>query len=119
MKPFIYIAGPYRAETINEIAENIAEARRVSAQLWKLGYTVFTPHLNSSFMDGICPDQNFLDGDRDILKALAGTKQGCIMVLCRGWYGSAGTRDEIELAESLSVKVFKSIDLFLKEVMRD
>ena len=113
MKPFCYVSGPYRAFTINGVAENIAEARRVAAQCWRLGYTTFTPHLNTAMMDGICDDQNFLDGDLEILKAMAATPQGCIMVMCSNWLSSAGACIEVEMAKELGINIFKSIDEFI------
>ena len=35
MKPFVFISGPYRAETINGIAENIAEAEQIGVKIYK------------------------------------------------------------------------------------
>lgn len=58
----VYIAGPYRANTIAGVVANIRAAEAVAAKYWKLGYAVICPHKNSALFDGICPDESFLDG---------------------------------------------------------
>ncbi len=107
-RPFVYIAGPYRDDVINGIAENIAEARRSAVKCWALGYPTFCPHLNSAFMDGAMGDKVFLDGEIAILEALAGSKRGCVMVLVGDWRNSGGTMNEIERAEVLGVKIYEN-----------
>jgi hypothetical protein len=57
-----YVAGPYRAKTKIGIILNILRARKVAKELWKMGYAVICPHSNSALMDGIAPDEAFLNG---------------------------------------------------------
>ena len=64
----IYIAGKYRAKTERELVENIRHAEAAAIRLWKRGYAVICPHMNSAHMGGTCPDQVFIDGDLEILK---------------------------------------------------
>ena len=87
-----YIAGPYRADTVAGIRRNIENARKVAEKYWKLGYAVFCPHLNSAFMDGICPDENFLEGGLEILKRCD------VLVMVDGWMDSTGARAEHDMA---------------------
>ena len=111
-KPFCYIAGPYRSNTINGIAENIARARAVAARCWSLGFTTFCPHINSAFMDGVVSDEKFLSGDLEILTTLAMSSRGCVIVLVDEWERSNGTKKEIEHAKDMGVRVFNSFNDF-------
>ncbi len=36
-KVVAYVAGPYRAETVNGIVENIQRARKAAVELWRMG----------------------------------------------------------------------------------
>ena len=101
----IYVAGPYRAETVAGIDYNITMARRLAIEVWKLGAAAFCPHLNSGFMDGVVPDKNFLDGDMDFLRICDG------MIVVPGYEKSKGTLAEIKLADSLKIPVF--MDLYV------
>jgi hypothetical protein len=67
-KPIVYIAGPYRAGTINQIVNNINEARRYAALVWAIGGAALCPHLNTALMDGVATDADFLSGDLDMLR---------------------------------------------------
>ena len=62
-----YIIAPYRAPTIAGVRHNIEAARALSELLWRNNIPTLCPHLNSSYMDGIAPDQVFLDGDTVLL----------------------------------------------------
>ena len=64
----IYVAGAYRAETLNGIWENIMHSRREALKLWFYGWAVISPHCNSIFMDGEGDADMFLEGDLEILK---------------------------------------------------
>ena len=44
------MAGPYRADTIYGVAQNIQKARDVALRLWKLGYAAICPHSNTAFL---------------------------------------------------------------------
>lgn len=66
----VYVAGPYAGRTVNDIFENIMEARRAAYRLWNQGYAVICPHLNSMFMDGESIEATrdmFVRGDLEIL----------------------------------------------------
>ncbi len=99
-----YVIGPYRGQTHNEVAENIAAARDVAAHLWSLGYAALCPHLNSAFMSGVAPEQTFLDGTLEMLRRCD------LVVMVRGWTDSMGSVYEFEEAGSLGIPVYTDID---------
>jgi hypothetical protein len=84
----IFISGPYRGN----ISNNIQHARMAAIKLWKEGWAVICPHMNTAHFDGLCPDETWLKGDLEILK-----RCDAIYVL-KGWNESIGTKKEIERA---------------------
>jgi len=94
-----YVAGPYRAKTKLGVILNIIRARRVAKKLWKMGYAVICPHMNSALMDNIAPVNTFLDGYIEILKRCD------VLVLQGKWKQSAGTLKEIEIAKQYEIQI--------------
>jgi hypothetical protein len=88
----IFISGPYRASTRDGISRNIATARRHAEQLWKEGYAVLCPHLNSAHMYGVVDDQVFLDGD------LAMLRRCDVVYMLPKWRESEGAKNERRMA---------------------
>ncbi len=95
-----YVAGPYHADTVNGVAENIARARAVAVRLWRLGYAALCPHLNSAFMSGAVPESQFLEAGLEFLR------RADLVVLVDGWERSEGTAREIEEAHRRGLPVF-------------
>lgn len=96
----IYISGQYRNETMGGTFRNIMHARDVAVRLWNEGWVVICPHLNTFLMDGLCPDNTWLQGDLEILK-----RCDAIFIL-RGWSASEGAKREIEVAIEKGLSVF-------------
>ena len=96
-----FVAGKYRADTIHGIVENIRKAEAVAIELWKYGYAVITPHLNTRLLDGVCPDKVWLDGGLEILRRCD------LIVLLEGWESSEGAIDECIQAELIGIPVFE------------
>ncbi|HPQ72219.1 MAG TPA: DUF4406 domain-containing protein [bacterium] len=99
-----YVAGPYRGQSHNDVAQNIAAARAVATQLWSLGYAVVCPHLNSAFMSGVAPEEVFLNGGLEMVR------RSDLVVLTPDWAASQGTAAEIEEARTLGIPVFSDIE---------
>ena len=100
----IFISGPYRGETPHDINTNIDRARDVAEYLWEIGYGVFCPHLNSAHMDGIAPDENFLEADLEIME------RTCDALVCvTGWENSEGACAEVDWARKIPIPVFKTL----------
>ncbi len=95
----MYVAGPYRGETIHDIMQNIGRAREAAVALWKAGYCVICPHLNSALMDGAVEDEAFLTGGLELVR------RADTLVLLEGWQDSKGTIQELLLANSLHKRI--------------
>lgn len=94
-----FISGPYRADTPAGVRANIERARSVAEAYWRKGYAVICPHANSAFMDGIVPDQAFLDGDIEMLRRCD------VVVMMEKWTFSDGARAEHDIAMGLGIEI--------------
>jgi len=105
MIKLVYIAGPYRGDgTPDCIHENIQVARIIAKKYWQAGYAVICPHMNSAYMDGVCPDETFLEGAIEILKRCDG------IVMMPNWQQSAGSRDELNMAIKLGLEIIYEVE---------
>lgn len=107
MLPLIYVAGPYRAATRDDIARNIDAARVVGISAAALGWFPVIPHANTAHMELDLPglgDDFWLAGTLEMMERCDA------VVLVPGWQNSAGTRGEIIRAEELGIPVFRSLD---------
>lgn len=96
----IYLAGPITAKTHDEWYENIHRARSTAKELWKLGFSVICPHLNTAFMDGYVDRDAFIQGD------LLQLDRSDALVVMPNWAHSAGTAGEIDHAKKTGKPVF-------------
>ena len=90
--PVCYISGPYTADTMNEVYENIQRARETALFCWEAGYGVICPHMNTAFMDGDKDHEKWLEGDLAIIDRL---RVGVdFLVMLDGWEMSNGAVEE-------------------------
>lgn len=119
LTPIIYIAGPYRSKygVFGRIL-NILRARKLAKKVWASGFYAICPHLNSALMDGICPDEQFLEGDIEILK-----KCDAILMI-DGFEKSSGAINELISAREIGIEIihednFNSFISFYKMEKRE
>ena len=101
MKKIIYIAGPIRSKTFFGYLLNVFRAWKAAVRLWRLGWAVVCPHMNSLFMcrRGM-PEGLFLEGDLDILR-------NCdAIVMLKGWENSVGAEGELEEAQLFKLRIY-------------
>jgi hypothetical protein len=97
-----YVSGPYRSKQgIYGVYQYIQAAREVALDLWRQGYAVVCPHLNSALMDGAVPDAVFLAGDLEIMRRCD------LVVMVPGWQHSEGACAEREEALRLGMPVYE------------
>ena len=92
-KPIAFVCGPYRGKTDAEQAANIQTAAEAARSLWRHGYAVICPHTNSAWFSGIVPEQELLDGYKEILAKCD------LVVRLPGWLESEGSRAEVAEAQ--------------------
>jgi hypothetical protein len=95
----IFISGPYRGESYQEICNNISLAKAAAIKLWREGYAVICPHLNTAHFDGLCPDEVWLEGDLEILRHCDA------IYMLKAWRDSAGAKTELKLAQELGFEI--------------
>lgn len=108
----VYIAGPYRAKTINGIRENIRKAEEMAALVWKTGNFAVCPHKNTAFFDGLVDDEVFLEG------AIRLMVKCDVVLLLDGYRESEGTMKELSLAAVENIPVYLGI-IGLEKMLRD
>lgn len=96
----VYIAGPYRADTKEDISANIERARDAASSLWAAGHTVICPHMNTAHMDGVVDDSTFLRGDIDILARCDA------IYLLKDFAESIGSVGEYNYAQSQDIPIY-------------
>jgi len=64
----LYISAPYRAKHIHQVHYNIQQAELLAQYYWLKGFSVICPHKNTSYFDGLVPDDVFLDGTLAMLQ---------------------------------------------------
>jgi len=89
----VYIAGPFRAKSAEELA----------LEVWKLGFTAICPHTNTRFYQGALPDSVWLAGDLEILERCDA------LLLAPNWQDSRGARDEAASAAKSKMPIFESL----------
>lgn len=99
MPGLLYIAGPYRDETINGIFNNIIEARKRMEWAWSNDWVPICPHMNSAFSDGVVPDEIILAGYLKVVHVCDA------ILMMSGWKESKGSVDEYLLALKLNLFV--------------
>jgi len=99
----VYLAGPYRSNRGEHgVFANILKAREAAIELWRLGYAVLCPHLNTFLMGGALNETEdiWLEGDLEML-------QRCdVLVVLPGWEQSQGSQAEIEQARKAGLEIY-------------
>lgn len=111
----IYVAGPYSASSEYTVAQNIEEAKQISARLWEKGHAVICPHMNTAFFENEAnvSYQQYMDGDFMMVRRCDA------MVMTPRWRDSKGAKMEHEYARSLGIPIYywpDAPDLHLTEV---
>ncbi len=109
----IYLIGPYRGESTEERDANILKARKAAIALWRKGYAVICPHLNTQRFDDLLdiPEERFLLGDIQFLLALW-PNVSC--ALLPGWEASSGSGLEQHVAVLIGLEI-KPLQEYLDE----
>lgn len=95
----VYVIGPYRAATEEEVLANRRLAERAARWLWRTGHACLCPHTNSGGFEGEADDDVFL-------RAYLQMMDGCdVAVVLPGWERSRGSQDELRRARLIGMPV--------------
>lgn len=96
-----YTAGKYRSTQVHGIVRNIRAAEAVAIELWRMGFAVLTPHLNSALLDGAVPELSILNGDIELMRRCD------LVVMLPRWEESVGATAERERALEMGMAVYE------------
>lgn len=107
MSKRVYVAGPYSANNVIDVLKNIGKGRRRCAELFALGFNVFSPWTDSSFI--IDNPYRHFTIDQFYRYSIAWLEVSDAVFLVPGWETSKGTLAEIEIAKELGIPIFEHI----------
>jgi hypothetical protein len=97
----IYISGPLRGKTSYHTEMNIRAARDDAEVLWKLGFAVLCPHLNTIGMVGMLENEyHFIDADIVLMDGLDAVS------MMHSWQTSEGAVVEHKHALKTNMDIF-------------
>lgn len=99
----IYVAGPYRGVTPQEIELNIQSAKQVGKLCADLGWYPVIPHTNTAGFEHLCPeikDEFWLENTLELMERCDA------VIMCPGWEHSSGSRGEYETARKIGIPVY-------------
>lgn len=99
----VYVAGPYRAPTTWEVEQNIQRARRLGAEVAKVGAYPVIPHSNTSHFDGLASDELWLGGTIELMRRCDA------VIFAPDWGTSRGSRMERDEAKRLHLPHFDTV----------
>ena len=96
-----YIAGPLRGDgTEHAITQNRAHAASVACDLWRAGFAVFCPHLNTTGMVGMFDKQDITGEAIFIAGDVLWLQHADCLFMLKSWRQSEGARCEHDFARS-------------------
>ena len=105
-QPIMFVAGPYRAPSFEEIEFNVLRAAEWAGQVKLRGWTPLCPHTNSHAIS-LCLFLEFGPAHPSWLKDSLALLERCDgLLLIPGWEGSEGAVGEREFAKANDIIVF-------------
>lgn len=97
-KGMIYLAGALRGNIIKKTI-NMITAKKWALHYWKSGYIVYSPHLNSGWLDTPETDKFVLPANLEILRRCDK------LVVMPNWRNSRGTIQEVKFAKKHGIPI--------------
>lgn len=107
-KPPCFISGPFRGASHWDIAENVRRAEALALAAWRsrLFSWVYCPHANTAHFQDAAPDEVWLKGHLEAMRAIH--REGGVVLVVRDWGRSSGTRTELEEAFKIGMPAFEA-----------
>jgi hypothetical protein len=109
----VYVAGPYSANNVIEVLENIRRGQRASVEILLAGHEPFCPWLDYQFQFLLREGEHLTVKDY-YRYSIAWLEVSDAMVILGGWKHSKGTLAEIKRAEELNITIYHGVEAFLK-----
>ena len=100
----VYIAGPYSANNVISVLDNMRRGIRAGTEALLSGYAPFVPWLDYQFQL-MLRDSEKLDVERYYEYSMAWLEVSDAVLVLPGWENSKGTLAEIKRAEELGIPV--------------
>ena len=104
----IYIAGPYSADNVMDVLKNIREGNRIATEVFKLGYSPFSPWLD--FMYVLMDFDNKLTIEDFYEYSIDWMEVSDAVLLTGDWQNSRGSVREWRFAIKNNIPIFYSIE---------
>ena len=105
----VYVAGPYSANNIYDVFENMRKGMRAGVEVFLAGYSPYVPwhdfHHHLMFRDG-----ETLSVDDYYEMSMAWLVVSDAMLVLPDWLNSKGTVAEVDKASRLGIPIFHSLD---------
>jgi len=94
-----YIAGKFRGENHWEIHQNVIKAEMAIPKLLEMGYAPICPHKLTENLQGLFPDQTYLEICLEILKRCDS------ILMLSNWKDSVGSCEELRKAKEWNKEI--------------
>ena len=107
----VYVAGPYSADNVITVLDNIQKGIRLATEIFLLGHSPFTPWLDFHFHLMLRESETLTVSDyyRYSLDWLLVSEA---MIVVEGYETSLETLNEIAIAKEQGIPVYYSLDKF-------
>lgn len=109
----VYVAGPYSADNVITVLDNMREGMRISTEVLLAGYAPFCPWLDYHFTLMLRPGETITVPDY-YAYSMAWLEVSDAILMIGDWQNSKGAKAELERAIALDIPVFYDIDDFKK-----
>lgn len=110
----VYVAGPYSADNVIRVLDNIREGIRASKDVLVAGYAPFCPWLDHMY-HLMLEDKDRIDVKKYQEYSIAWLMASDAMLVLPGWTESKGTLQEIDIANSIKIPIFYDLKSLKKK----
>ena len=102
-----YIAGPYTADTKEQVDKHIDRAAEAASYYYKMGYAVYCPHLQTSYIDQHYNQGEELEYNDWMRNDIYWLEKCDVIVFLPGWEKSKGAKIERLIAEAMGKSILE------------
>jgi len=102
-----YIAGPYTADTKEQVDKHIDRAAEAASYYYKRGYAVYCPHLQTSYIDRHYNQGEELEYNDWMRNDIYWLEKCDVIVFLPGWEKSKGAKIERLIAEAMGKSILE------------